>query len=168
MNLAGLKILRPADLISTWFGVGLSPKAPGTFGTLGAIPLVYFMQDQTPWLQWLTWGLLLCLATLCVRATSSRLRSVDPQSVVIDEVLGFWLAAIMFGKLSTAGFVLAFILFRAFDILKPAPIRTLDRYGKKLSIGLFQSFLVIADDLLAGFFCGLLLLLTRSFLPNLL
>ncbi len=168
MNLGGLKILRPTDLISTWFGVGLLPKAPGTFGTVGAIPLVYFMQDQTPTVQWLTWLLLLCLGTLCVRATSTRLRSVDPQSVVIDEVLGFWLAALMFGKLNSAGLILAFILFRAFDILKPVPIRTLDRYGKKLLIGLFQSFLVIADDLIAGFFSGLLLLLTRLFLPNLL
>lgn len=167
MNLGELKKLHPADLISTWFGVGLVPKAPGTLGTLGAIPLVLFMQDQTGVYQGLTWSLLLVLSIFCVHKTCATLESVDPQRVVIDEVLGFWLAALLFGRLSPLGFILAFVLFRFFDILKPSPIRNIDRLGKKLPIGLFQSFLVIADDLLAGVFSGAILVLLRLYCPNL-
>jgi phosphatidylglycerophosphatase A len=160
--------MRPTDCISTWFGLGLAPKAPGTFGTLGAIPLVLFAQGQEAWLQWLTWALLLVISIFCVRSTSVRTKSVDPQIVVVDEVLGLWLSALIFGFLNPLGILTAFVLFRAFDIFKPFPIRNLDRFGKKLPLGNLQSFLVIADDLLAGIFSGASLLLLRFFFPNLL
>jgi phosphatidylglycerophosphatase A len=130
-----------AWVLSLWFGCGLVPYAPGTAGTLGAIPLYGLVRP---------YGLVpLAIAALVVslvgvwsssrvvRATGSK----DPQFVCVDEVAGVlvtWLAAPEGWKGTLAGFV----VFRIFDWLKPFPARALERLPGGLG--------VVCDDLAAG------------------
>lgn len=124
------------------FGSGLAPKAPGTFGTLAAVPL-YLLLTQ---LDLLTYSALVVLAGIvgiwiCGKA-SKELNVHDHPGIVWDEFVGFWVTMWM---LPTTWYtVLAgFALFRFFDIVKPWPIRF---YDKNLGGGLG----IMLDDILAG------------------
>jgi phosphatidylglycerophosphatase A len=133
---------RPHHWLAYGFGAGLSPWAPGTLGTLAAVPL-YLLLAGLPLAGYL--GVLLLFFALGLWAcgkTARELNAHDPSAIVWDEILGFLLtmAAAPPGWLWMA---LGFVLFRFFDILKPWPIRELDR---RVSGGLG----VILDDLLAG------------------
>lgn len=135
--------------VATGFGSGLSPKAPGTVGTLAALPLVYGFSLLPP-----VWSLLLivaiCWLGVVVSQQVSRDIGVDDHGgIVIDEVAGFALAmwALPF-TLSTVLF--AFLLFRFFDIVKPGPVGWCDR---QLTGGIG----IMADDIVAGLLaCGIL------------
>ena len=125
-----------------WFGAGLFPGAPGTVGTICAIPLIVLLHSLGD-----TWQLLGLAATVAVAvwASESSRRSIgelDPPLVVVDEVAGFTLT-MSFLPLSWVALVLGFVLFRAFDILKPYPIRWLERAPGGVGI--------VLDDLGAGF-----------------
>ena len=128
--------------IAFGFGSGLAPWAPGTFGTLAAVPLYWLLQPLSlaAYL-----ALLLVLSGIGVWACSRTARDLgsnDPSAIVWDEVLGYLLA--MAGSPGGWSWVLAgFVVFRLFDIWKPWPVRVLDqRVGGGLGI--------ILDDLAAG------------------
>jgi len=139
-------------MVLSWFGCGLSPKAPGTVGSLGALPLGAVlhwtlggggMVYAAMVLFVIGWGI--CAAHLRDPAAEK-----DPQWIVIDEVAGQWLALATV-PLHPAGFLLGFILFRVFDILKPWPVSWADRQvGGALGIML--------DDLLAGLYAAIVAL----------
>lgn len=135
---------------ATWFGSGLSPKAPGTFGTLAALPFAWAILSQ-----WGQTGLLVASLVCFVTgiwfagAYAAMTGIKDPGAVVIDEVAGQWLA-LAFLPLSLPTFILAFVLFRFFDILKPWPISWLD----KNTTG---GFGIMIDDMAAGLAAGLVL-----------
>ena len=139
----------PAVWLATGLGVGLAPRAPGTFGTLLAVPLAWGMQVWAwQWQLLLVLALVLPAVWLCQRA-SRVMGASDPQAIVLDEVLGFLLACIAL----PAGWiwlVVAFALFRIFDIGKPWPVGMVER---RLSGGLG----IVADDLVAGGLCWLLI-----------
>jgi phosphatidylglycerophosphatase A len=146
-----------AWLFATWFGCGHFPKGPGTAGSLGALlialPLVY--AGLPPW-----GFLLLSLALLYpgIAASSSvAIRSglKDPQIVVIDEVLGQWITLAGASVLNWKSFLLAFVLFRLFDILKPPPIRRLERIPGGAGI--------VLDDVLAGVYGAIVLAVAGRF-----
>lgn len=126
MSVHDVKLSDPWHLLATGFGSGLSPKAPGTMGTLVALPL------SVP-LQFLPHGLhasLLVLATafgiwLCERV-ARELRIKDPACIVFDEFVGMWIALFML-PVGWYWVLLAFGLFRLFDILKPWPVGWLDK-----------------------------------------
>lgn len=153
---APMRWYHPVSLLATWFSSGLLPKAPGTWGSLAALP-------PAAVILWLFGNLGLLVATLAISlvgiwASGSYARRQgikDPGVVVIDEVAGLWLALLPF-CFEPLTFVLAFVIFRAFDILKPWPISWADRH---LADGLG----IMADDILAGLYSivimGLLLLL---------
>ena len=129
-------------ILATWFGTGLLPFAPGTFGTLGAVPLVLALQHCP-----LAWRILFFLFFLAAAIWASGraaflLDTPDPPQVVIDEVAGF-LAATILLRFSWQGLGAAFILFRVFDILKPFPVGLLDR---RLKGGTG----IVLDDIAAG------------------
>lgn len=132
-----------ALLIARGFGSGLSAKMPGTVGSAAAMvaAAVVFMPLPVVW----RLVLLVPLTMLGVWA-SARAESVlgvhDPGEVVVDEWLGLWLCYAWFPSLTWWEYLLGFALFRYFDILKPGPIKALQR--------LPGGWGVVADDLLAG------------------
>ncbi len=133
----------PAHLIACGFGSGLSPFAPGTFGTLFAWASFLLFK---PWLNELELAVLLlvCLlgGILAIHKTGADLGVVDHGSIVWDEIVPFWLVlAYCPASLSWQGG--AFLLFRLFDITKPQPARFFDRQVK-------NGFGVMADDLVAA------------------
>lgn len=132
----------PLALCVTWFGAGYLPLAPGTWGSLAALPFALL-------LHWIGGGLLLAIAAVVVAAfgfwTIHRYlagrASHDPQEVVIDEVAGQWLTLIPLA-LTPLSVLVGFLVFRLLDTTKPWPIRRLERLPGSLG--------VMADDLAAG------------------
>ncbi len=136
-------------IISSFFFLGYSPVAPGTAGTLGAIPLYYLMVTYLGGAQYL---LTLVLITVLAIAVSSNAEKIyqreDPGEVVIDEVVGF-LVTMAFITPTLLNVALGFFLFRALDILKPFPCRRLEK--------LHGGYGIVFDDVAAGVWANLLL-----------
>jgi phosphatidylglycerophosphatase A len=136
----------PATILATWFWVGLLRPAPGTWGSLAALPFAWLIQSQFgP-----TALLLACVAVSALgvwaaghHATRRELH--DPGEIVVDEVAGMWISCLLLPAQAWALWALAFALFRALDVLKPWPISILDRHGSG-GLGIMQ------DDVLAGLF----------------
>ena len=126
------------------FGSGAAPKAPGTFGTLAAIPL-YLLLAQLP-----LYGYLAALVAtfafgvyVCDRAAQD-MQVHEHGGIVWDEFVGFWIT-MAFLPVHWVWIVSGFVLFRLFDILKPFPISWLDKRVK-------GGFGIMIDDVLAGLF----------------
>lgn len=132
----------PGHLLALGFGSGLAPRAPGTFGTLAAIP-VYLLCAQLPLMLYL----LVVIATfalgiyVCGR-TARALGVHDHPGIVWDEVVGY-LLTMAWAPPGWLWVVLGFVCFRLFDILKPWPIRVLDR-------SVHGGLGIMIDDALAG------------------
>ena len=129
-------------MLASGLGAGYSPIDPGTAGTLVAVPLFVFL------CRWGTWGVLAGLlvtaaAGIPLATRMEKLTGVkDPKPVVVDEVAGFLLT--MLGSAPEPRYILVgFFIFRVFDVLKPPPVRTVER---SFTGGLG----VVADDLMAG------------------
>ncbi len=139
----------PGHFLALGFGSGLAPRAPGTFGTLAAIP-VYLLFLQLPWLGYLlaTLAAFALGVYLCGR-TAAALGVHDHPGIVWDEVVGY-LLTMAFAPPGWLWVLLGFVLFRLFDILKPWPIRVLDR-------SVHGGFGIMIDDVLAGLFAALVL-----------
>lgn len=150
----GISAFHPVTLITTCFGVGLLPKAPGTWGSLVALPLGWALASAGGS------RMLLVATVICfvvgwwaARDYIGRTGVEDPSEVVIDEVAGQWLVLVA-APLDPVAYGVAFILFRLFDIWKPGPIGRADRaFGGGMG--------VMLDDILAGMFAlaGLVLFL---------
>lgn len=149
--------------LGTWFGLGDLPKAPGTFGTLGGIPLYiglnlfrkifpnilvynsfYFMFLMTFFM------VAVYVADICEREIYKK---EDPQNVVIDEVLGYLTTLFLINPVGLKEYItsifLAFLIFRFFDITKIGPINKSQFFGKGVG--------VVLDDFLAGIIGNFLL-----------
>lgn len=133
--------------ISTWFGLGLLPGAPGTFGTAGAIPLYAAGNLLGPQYQLLFLLIIIIGAIWSSHRAQEILGTIDPREIVIDEVAGF-LLAVVYLPFTWMTFIAGFLLFRFFDILKPPPIRKIERVVK-------GGFGVVLDDLVAGAYAHL-------------
>ena len=140
----------PSGFLAFGCGSGLSPIAPGTVGTLAGFLPALFLTQVPLWI-----GCLLLLGAfflgiyLC-QVTGKALGVHDHGGMVWDEFVGFWMV-LLFVPFDWRWWLAAFILFRAFDILKPWPIRWLDR---RVDGG----FGVMLDDLIAGIFALAILL----------
>ncbi len=142
-------------MLAFGFGSGLSPKAPGTMGTLAAIPL-WWLLAQLPLGTYLIVVLIAAVAgiVICGRA-ADRLGVHDHGGIVWDEFVGFWIAMAAL-PVTWQSLILGFVLFRLFDILKPWPISWLDR---RVSGG----FGIMIDDVIAGLAAaGVITFLTAS------
>jgi phosphatidylglycerophosphatase A len=148
----GLPFGHPAALVATWFGAGLLPVAPGTWGSLAALPcawvIVYLAGPTALVAAALIVFPLGCWAGGVVARASGR---YDPGFIVVDEVAAQWLvlAAV---PLDWRWYLAAFVLFRVFDIVKPWPARLVER---KLKGG----FGIMLDDVVAAFYAVLVLLI---------
>ena len=141
------------------FGTGLIKKAPGTFGTLAAIPFFLFLQLLSQPLIYLFIITMFFIGIYVADKTSRALAMQDPSCIVIDEVVGFLLLIILVGQLSEVGvsitkidFLMAFILFRIFDIWKPFPIDLLEKKFK-------GGFGIMIDDIGAAIYAYIIFIL---------
>lgn len=146
---------RCARLFLSWFGLGYAPKAPGTFGSLGAIPLLYFIHGYPLYLQVPSIISLIIISSKLVDYFQRKDQSHDPQWVVVDEVLGMWVAALFCTQLTWINILLIFGTFRFFDIIKIWPASYFDR--------LESGFGVIFDDIISGVYTGLVLIAINKF-----
>lgn len=145
---------RLARAIATGFGCGLFPSAPGTAASVAATLVAAGLASISPYL----------LASAVVVALVSGLWAIarlgvrdDPGWVVIDEIAGQWIALLAASPPAIPALIAGFLFFRAFDILKPGPIRWAERAP--------GGFGVMADDVLAGLLAAVLLLACRAIFP---
>lgn len=147
---AQLILTTPEHLLAFGFGAGLAPRAPGTFGTLVGV-LLFAALAWLPWPAFVALTVVLFLLGCWICGESARLLGVhDHGGIVFDEIVGYLIAAAPLVLLSPGdlmgwlvGLVLAFGLFRLFDIAKPWPIRVLDRRVQ-------GGFGIMLDDAVAG------------------
>ena len=146
----------PIHFLSLGFGSGLAPFAPGTFGTLVALPL-YFLLQKLPlplYLAVIVAGFVIGI-WLCEQTTQA-LGVHDHSGIVWDEIIGYLITMIAI-PLDWRWIVAGFLLFRFFDIIKPWPIRWID---SQVSGG----FGIMLDDVIAGIFALLVLHLLVRFI----
>ena len=139
----------PVHFLAFGFGAGLSPKAPGTMGTLVALPLVYVLMHYSlpTYLCWIV--MLSAIGVYLCGASARRLQVHDHPGIVWDEFAGMTVTMTAV-PVQLHWLLLGFCLFRFFDIVKPWPIREADH---RLSGG----FGIMLDDIIAGLFSCLLL-----------
>jgi phosphatidylglycerophosphatase A len=143
------------SLLATGFGVGYSPVAPGTLGTLIAIPVYYFLSEIPSPLYEITLVGFFFLSVWISENAEIFFGEKDDQRIVIDEMMGFLIAMLWIPK--TVRFVIiGFFLFRFFDILKPFPIR---RFERRLRGGSG----VVLDDVIAGVYGNIILQIISYF-----
>ncbi|UTF59700.1 phosphatidylglycerophosphatase A [Gilvimarinus sp. DA14] len=131
------------------FGSGMAPKAPGTFGTLAAIPIYWLIADLSLSLYALWLLVTFALGVFWCDRSSKALQVHDHPGIVWDEMVGYWLT-MMLAPAGWQWMLIGFVLFRVFDILKPWPIGAIDR---KVHGGLG----IMLDDILAAVFAWLVL-----------
>lgn len=152
----------PLHFLAFGFGSGLSAKAPGTIGTLVAVPLVWAMA-QLPNPFYLTITLLCVLAGPAICNAAAKTLALDNHSlpdhpaIVWDEIVGMMLA-MMFIPLTWLTLLSGFLLFRFFDILKPWPIRYFDRHVHG-GIG------IMLDDIIAAIVTNIILRILLPYVP---
>lgn len=139
-------LTQPVQFLALGFGSGLAPKAPGTFGTLAAIPVFFLLTMLMPTpLHYAIAVIIMGLAGIYICGkTADDVGVHDHPAIVWDEFVGFFITMFMV-PVSWQSILLGFLLFRVFDILKPWPISYID---KKMTGGLGIMF----DDVLAGVF----------------
>ena len=139
----GLPFFHPASLISTCFGVGYLPFAPGTWGSLLALPLAWLLLSQwTPYILFIVAFVLFLAGMLASAIHQKRNEDEDPSYIVIDELVG-QLFILSIVPLDWGYFFIAFLLFRIFDIYKPWPISWADKTIR-------NGFGIMFDDILAA------------------
>jgi phosphatidylglycerophosphatase A len=147
----------PSGFLAFGLGSGLSPFAPGTMGTLIAVPFVFALRSFGETGFWYAWVLLFLLGIWLCENVSQKLGVHDHGGIVWDEMVGFWLSA-AFVPLQWQWLLAAFVLFRFFDIVKPWPIRQLDRM-----VG--GGFGIMLDDVVAALFTLIILAAFETALP---
>lgn len=144
--------------IATLGPIGYVPFAPGTFGTLIALLALFFLRPTFPAMLMMT-IVTFILGIFSARSAEAVLGKNDPGQVVIDEVAGYFVTMLFFDP-NVINLVISFFLFRFFDIVKPPPIRHIE---KKFKGGLG----IMLDDVIAGAFSALLLLVCNGLLNRL-
>jgi len=139
----GLPVWRPAVLLATWFGVGLIPIAPGTWGSLAALLVAWAVQSLwgAPALAFAA-AIVFAAGWWAASAVASTSGVQDPGAVVIDEVAAQWLV-LLAAPADPVAWGVGFLLFRLFDIWKPWPVRWADRRVK-------GGFGIMLDDIVAA------------------
>lgn len=141
----GCSMKDPAVLLATWFGSGLIRPAPGTFGSIAAIPfgwLIYYLTGFYGFLAAIV--IVFAIGVFAAQHFDKKSGAHDSSSIVIDEVVGMWIAAIP-AALNLWVWIAALILFRLFDIWKPWPIWWAE---EDINGGLG----VMTDDVIAGIY----------------
>ena len=149
------RLKSPADwtavFVGTAGGAGLLPVAPGTFGTLVGLPIAYWTGDWELAPRIALWAAITFAGSWACMRIDALMGSHDNQNLVIDEVVGVGITAwpLMASSATWMQWLAAFVLFRAFDIIKPPPVRWVDTWSKS-GQGFLGGFGVMADDIIAG------------------
>ena len=138
---------RAAFVVGTWFGCGQSKIAPGTVGSIGAVPLHLLLKGLPLALHWAAVVVLSLVGIWASDRVARVLEVKDPQRVVIDEVAGTLIAMGMVRDLGPWVGAAALVLFRFFDITKPGPIGRAE-HAEPAGLG------IMLDDLVAGAVAG--------------
>ncbi len=139
----------PIHFLAFGFGSGLAPVAPGTFGTVVAVPIYYLLAGLPVWIYLFIVTVMFLFGIFLCGTTSKNLNVHDHSGIVWDEIVGY-LVTMMAAPQGWQWAMLGFILFRIFDILKPWPIKWIDT---RITGG----FGIMFDDLVAGVFGFLIL-----------
>ena len=149
---------RLALLLATWFGCGYSPVAPGTAGSLAALVIGILLHEYAGLASWqfLVLAAVLFFPAVWAAGVTARIKQLkDPQIVVVDEVIGQWIALAGARTLNWKSYLVALALFRLFDVWKPPPVRQLEALPGGLGIN--------ADDVMAGIYAALVLFAAGCF-----
>ncbi len=142
--LKALNLADPWQLLAVGFGSGLLPKAPGTFGSLAALPICAVLIYQPLYISLIFILLFTVLGTIASSKTEKVLGMHDNSAIVVDEFAGMFISVLFYPQ-DYRLCILSFVLFRIFDILKPFPISYVDKHVS-------GGFGVMVDDLIAGLF----------------
>ena len=161
MSQKSISFWHPASLISTCFGVGKIPFAPGTFGSLAGVLLFFYL----PAMSMILLPILTVLGYVSIKKYNEITGSGDASEIVVDEVVGQWITfALGVGIVKLIGhnpylsercdvcfviaYLICFVAFRFFDIVKPGPVGWADRNVK-------GAWGVMLDDIIAGVLAGI-------------
>jgi phosphatidylglycerophosphatase A len=137
----------PWHFLAFGFGSGTLPKAPGTWGSLVALPFIPLWQMLPDWGYWLMLGITMLFGFWLCGKVADDLRVHDHEGIVWDEMVGMWITLWLVPE-GWQWLLAGFLMFRFFDILKPWPIRWIDRHVHG-GVG------IMLDDVLAGVFAWL-------------
>lgn len=154
-----------AQMIGTVAGVGYMRPASGTWGSLAALPLAWVVYVVAgPWAVLILTAALFAAGTWATREMTRGSDNHDPSEVVIDEVVGQWIALfpVLFGAAHVGapvlalwpGWIVAFFAFRLFDIWKPGPVGWADRRNDPIG--------VMLDDVFAGIMAAIVVALSAA------
>jgi len=144
---ADLSLRNPSVFLATWFGAGLLPVAPGTWGSLAALPFAWVIQSTWGWPGLgVAAGVVFCIGVWASGQVVARSGVDDHRAIVIDEVAGQWIVLMAAGP-DFLLYGIGFVFFRAADILKPWPANWADR-NIKGGLG------VMVDDVIAAIYAG--------------
>ena len=149
---------RCALVLATWFGCGYFPWGPGTIGSLAAVVIAMLLQHyaHAGRLALLVLTVILLWPAIWASTRAARmLGRKDPGMVVVDEVLGQWVALLGAAARGWRVFLAGFLLFRLFDIWKPWPVRNFEKLPDGAGI--------VMDDLAAGIYAALILYIGEFF-----
>ena len=145
-----------AKLLATAFGAGYSPIAPGTCGTIVAIPVAWALASVPRW-EFVVVALVVTAVGIVVAAIADRAwGSHDNGRIVIDEVAGYLFTMIPVDRHAWTTLAIGFVLFRILDIVKPPPVRWLDEH-------LPGGWGVVLDDVAAGVIGAIVMALLAHF-----
>lgn len=152
-----VSLRNPIHFLALGFGSGLIPLMPGTFGSLAAIPLLLLFIPLSPWALVVAAVLASWIGNYLCDVTANDMKVHDHGSIVWDEIAGMFIT-FCFVPLTATNLVVGFVLFRLFDILKPWPIRYVDKHVHG-GVG------IMLDDIIAGIMsCAVMHLLLFSIL----
>lgn len=132
-----------AKLVATALGAGYAPRAPGTCGTVVAVPLAWALSSLSMWHFGLVALAVTLLGVACAERAGRAWGTEDDQRIVIDEVAGYLFTVMPVDRSAWAPLAVGFVVFRLLDITKPPPIRWLDEH-------LPGGWGVMLDDVAAG------------------
>jgi phosphatidylglycerophosphatase A len=144
-----------AKLIATFFYVGLIPVAPGTFGTLAAVPLFWLISGLPIYIYLLITLVVIGVSIWAATVTEQIYGRRDPGEIVADEVAGYLVTMVLIPP-TALNIVVGFFLFRLFDIVKPPPVRSFEK--------LPRGWGVVVDDVAAGVYACVCMHLILRFL----
>lgn len=147
-----VQLNNPIHLLAVGLGSGMSPIMPGTFGSLAAIPLWFTFFYFPPLLYWLLMIAAFVFGCYVCQKTSDDTKTHDAGNIVWDEFVGMWITLFFIPYPSWYWIIIAFVVFRIFDIIKPWPIRYFDQ---KVSGG----FGIMIDDVIAAIFASAVIIL---------